>query len=433
MAAGKGSRMTDVTCGKAKCLLPVGGLPLLWYPLNMLRSAGFTEVIVIVPDSVKAEVVKLPERFDLNLKLDVVAIPGQDAELGTADSLRFVHEKLTGGDVIVVSGDVILEDADSFRGLVNLHRRKSSAVTSLLATPCLDLKAVSGTVPGPKTTKYKRERDLIGLKEDQLVFFMAEADVEDEEVRVSRKVLQRVGNLTVNSNLVDAHIYIFKKWICDYLASDPNISTIKGELLPILVRKQFSKATARAEEDTEKSSLTDFVLPETQSVGLSSVPQSQLYSCYAFTSSAPCYRVNTMPAYWHCNKEMMRDTRLEPSAVVGEKAALTKCSVSKDCVIADKTTLNGVSLGQGSRVEEKVRITNTVIMDNVLVKSGSVLEVRSFVVKLFGLKNLLRIALLATVVSSVRSPDSKCLSLERSKQQNQKLRSVSSSSSIRIV
>ena len=183
MAAGKGSRMTDVTCGKAKCLLPVGGRPLLWYPLNMLRSVGFTEVIVIVPDSVKAEVAKFPEKFDLSLKLDVVAIPAQDAEQGTADSLRFVHEKLTGGEVMVVSGDVILEDADSLRSLVNLHRRKSAAMTCLLARPSLDLKTVS--VPGAKTTKYKRERDLIGLKEDHLVFFTAEADVEDEEVRVS--------------------------------------------------------------------------------------------------------------------------------------------------------------------------------------------------------------------------------------------------------
>ena len=373
MAAGKGSRMTDVTCGKAKCLLPVGGRPLLWYPLNMLRSVGFTEVIVIVPDSVKAEVAKFPEKFDLSLKLDVVAIPAQDAEQGTADSLRFVHEKLTGGEVMVVSGDVILEDADSLRSLVNLHRRKSAAMTCLLARPSLDLKTVS--VPGAKTTKYKRERDLIGLKEDHLVFFTAEADVEDEEVRVSSKVLQRVGNFTINSNLVDAHIYIFKKWICDYIASDPNISTIKGELLPILVRRQFSKAKSRAEEEEEKCSLADFAPAEAELPALLSAPHTRLYSCYAFTSSAPCYRVNTMPAYWHCSKEFTRDTRKEHSAVVGEKAALTRCSVSRDCHIADRTTLTGVYLGQGTRVQEKVRITNSVIMDNVLVETGSVLEV----------------------------------------------------------
>merc|ERR1719219_3090386 len=241
---------------------------------------------------------------------------------------------------MVVSGDVILEDADSLRSLVNLHRRKSAAMTCLLARPSLDLKNVS--VPGAKTTKYKRERDLIGLKEDHLVFFTAEADVEEEEVRVSSKVLQRVGNFTVNSNLVDAHIYIFKKWICDYIASDKNISTIKGELLPILVRKQFSKPKADGVECEEKTSLVDFVVPDdftSPKMELSAL----LYSCFAYTSSAPCYRVNTMPTYWHCNNVLRADTRIHPSALVGEKAALTGCSVGRECSIADKTTLTGVT------------------------------------------------------------------------------------------
>ena len=323
-----------------------------------------------MPDTVKTEVSKIPEKYDLSLKLDVVPISSQDAELGTADSLRFVHEKLTGGDVMIVSGDVILDDGD-VRGLVELHRTRSAAMTCLLSRSCVDLKAVS--VPGAKTTKYKREGDLIGLKEDHLVFFTAEADVEEEEVRVSSKVLQRVGNLTVKSNLVDAHIYIFKKWICDYIASDKNISTIKGELLPILVRKQFSKAKT-VENCDEKSSLVDFVVPD----GFTS-PKMEfsplLYSCFAYTSEAPCYRVNTMPTYWHCNTALRATTRLDPSALVGEKASLTDCSVGRDCSIADKTTLTGVSLGQGCKVEEKVRISNCVLMDNVLVKTGSVLEV----------------------------------------------------------
>ena len=304
-----------------------------------------------------------------------MAISSQDAELGTADSLRFVHEKLTGGDVMIVSGDVILDDED-VRGLVELHRTRSAAMTCLLSRSSVDLKAVS--VPGAKTTKYKREGDLIGMKEDRLVFFTAEADVEEEEVRVSSKVLQRVGNFTVNSNLVDAHIYIFKKWICDYIASDKNISTIKGELLPILVRKQFSKAKTDPEDCAEKSSLVDFVVSD----GFPSPKMdfsNSLYSCFAYISEAPCYRVNTMPTYWHCNNILKTDTKVDPSAVVGEKAALTGCSVGRDCCIADKTTLTGVSLGQGCQIEEKVRIINSVLMDNVLVKTGSVLEVIRFI------------------------------------------------------
>lgn len=42
LAAGKGSRMTEITAGKPKCLLPVGNKPLVWYPLFRLQRTGFS-------------------------------------------------------------------------------------------------------------------------------------------------------------------------------------------------------------------------------------------------------------------------------------------------------------------------------------------------------------------------------------------------------
>ena len=96
----------------------------------MLQSNGFTEAIVIVPDSVKSEVTRIPERYGLSLRLDVVGISGQE-DIGTADSLRLVADKLTGADVVLVSGDLVMEE--SLRGLVDLHRMKGAALTSLLA------------------------------------------------------------------------------------------------------------------------------------------------------------------------------------------------------------------------------------------------------------------------------------------------------------
>ena len=41
MAAGKGSRMTELTARKAKCLLPVANLPLVWYPIQLVEKSGF--------------------------------------------------------------------------------------------------------------------------------------------------------------------------------------------------------------------------------------------------------------------------------------------------------------------------------------------------------------------------------------------------------
>ena len=41
LAAGSGSRFGDITSQKAKCLLPIGNLPMIWYPLRMLHKIGF--------------------------------------------------------------------------------------------------------------------------------------------------------------------------------------------------------------------------------------------------------------------------------------------------------------------------------------------------------------------------------------------------------
>ena len=74
-------------------------------------------------------------------------------------------------------------------------------------------------VPGSKSTKYKKERDLVGLAGAQLCLFKAEADVEDE-ISIANRILRAVPRMTVHTNLQDAHLYIFKKWVCDFLIKD---------------------------------------------------------------------------------------------------------------------------------------------------------------------------------------------------------------------
>ena len=68
--------------------------------------------------------------------------------------------------------------------------------------------------------KFKKERDFIGLKGDHLCMMTAEADVEEEEVRISDKVMRSVGSFNINTSLLDAHLYIMKKWLCDFIVHD---------------------------------------------------------------------------------------------------------------------------------------------------------------------------------------------------------------------
>lgn len=150
MAAGKGSRFTDLTANKEKCLLPVGNLPMIWYILNTLQRIGFKEVIVIVHDNVKSEVAAIPKKHGLKLELDLCTVSPKE-DLGTAESLRLVHKKLVSDRIMVLSSDLITDV--QIHNLTDLHLVKGSSVTALFSKTGLDPKNIP--VPGPKT-KHKK-------------------------------------------------------------------------------------------------------------------------------------------------------------------------------------------------------------------------------------------------------------------------------------
>ena len=116
--------------------MPVGGLPLLTYPLAMLKKIGFQEVIVVAPEAVRHEVSALPKKhssFLDGLALDVVTYesPELEDEAGTADAIRLVHSKITANRVMVVSGDLITDFA--VHHLTDMHALHNASVTALYA------------------------------------------------------------------------------------------------------------------------------------------------------------------------------------------------------------------------------------------------------------------------------------------------------------
>lgn len=118
LAAGKGSRMTELTGSLPKCLLSIGNHPMVHYPLMMVQNAGFhgkqlfsfyllnklislnylcymftrTDVLLIVPDSHESEIrAELDSKYSINI--DYFPVP-ENRDLGTADSLRLASKKL---------------------------------------------------------------------------------------------------------------------------------------------------------------------------------------------------------------------------------------------------------------------------------------------------------------------------------------------------
>ncbi|XP_049602894.1 translation initiation factor eIF2B subunit gamma isoform X2 [Syngnathus scovelli] len=367
MAAGGGSRMTDLTYSTPKAMLPVGNRPLIWYPLNLLERVGFDEVIVITTKEVqKMMSTDLKLKMDVKLKLDFVCIP-EDEDMGTADALRHIQPKIK-TDILVLSCDVITDVA--LHEVVDLFRAHDATFAMLMSKA----HEFTETVPGQKGKKKAAEqRDFVGVDQSgKRVLFMAnEVDLED--------------GLSIRKSILNK-----------------SISSIRGELVPYLVRKQFSKARSspKVKDDSDEQSQTksdnstnNELLISSRDDGLLQLAQerscwndhhgdmSEAYHggklrCYVhIMEQGLCYRVNTLAAYIEANrlvpKLLFEEAAVHPSAVISERCQMGSDSmIGALCQIADKTSIKRSTVGSSTAIKEKVRVTNSIIMHGVTIEEG---------------------------------------------------------------
>lgn len=132
LAAGKGTRMKSSV---PKVLHPVSGLPMLAYPVNVLKGLKAEKVVVVVGHGAEA----VRTAFDAS----GVSFVLQKDQLGTGHAVMCALKGLRGfnGDVLILSGDVPLITAETVKGLLKLHRAGAgkkpalSLVTMLLDSP----------------------------------------------------------------------------------------------------------------------------------------------------------------------------------------------------------------------------------------------------------------------------------------------------------
>ena len=120
MAAGKGTRMKELSKGKPKHLIEVGGKPFLYYILSNIKKAGFKEIILVVGYK-KEKMEKFVEEYkaEFNLTLaDQYKIMGREKK-GTAMPVKCVEGAVEDKNFVVVNGDDIYaaEDMATVRNL----------------------------------------------------------------------------------------------------------------------------------------------------------------------------------------------------------------------------------------------------------------------------------------------------------------------------
>lgn len=126
LAAGQGTRMKSTL---PKVLHRIGGRPLVGHVLDTARDLAPAHVVVVVRherDQVAEAVLGVSPEV---VVVDQDEIPGT----GRAVEIALAHLRDFEGDVLVLSADVPLLDADSLIAFVREHRAGSAAVTLLSA------------------------------------------------------------------------------------------------------------------------------------------------------------------------------------------------------------------------------------------------------------------------------------------------------------
>jgi glucose-1-phosphate thymidylyltransferase len=113
IAGGSGTRLDPLTRITNKNLLPVYNKPLIYYPIELLRNSGISEIIIVSGKGHAGQFVEfLTSGKELGIKLSYAV---QENPGGIAQALGLCKDFVKDEKSVVILGDNIFEDYDKIR------------------------------------------------------------------------------------------------------------------------------------------------------------------------------------------------------------------------------------------------------------------------------------------------------------------------------
>jgi mannose-1-phosphate guanylyltransferase / phosphomannomutase len=124
IAGGKGTRLAGVAQDLPKCLIPVGGKPLLQHQIECLKANGFLNIIILTGHLSDKIIESFGDgsSFGVNITYFREKIP-----LGTAGCVKEFEADIGGQDFLVVYGDLLVDM--KFEDLFLFHQSNAAAAT----------------------------------------------------------------------------------------------------------------------------------------------------------------------------------------------------------------------------------------------------------------------------------------------------------------
>eukprot|EP01060_Flectonema_neradi_P016616 TRINITY_DN2323_c0_g1_i1.p1 TRINITY_DN2323_c0_g1~~TRINITY_DN2323_c0_g1_i1.p1 ORF type:complete len:476 (+),score=61.09 TRINITY_DN2323_c0_g1_i1:55-1482(+) len=418
LAGGEGTRLSPLTQGKCKALLPVGNHPILKFSLRWLAKYGYPKPLIVTTDCMKGEI----EQYLSSAGLGNPSIHTVPEDTDTAQALRAVADKIE-RNAIVVSCDTITDV--NLTNLTSYHRSKNATATILM----------KHAKPHDKKSKERYLTEYVGLDEqtNRVTLFASSAELRDP-VDLGRALLTRRPNMLLTRSLLDAHVHIFSKWAVNLIASKERYTSLKHEVLPSLCAHQFRRKTADGnwggldvpppQVDPPLPAI-DFPAPQFSVSDIASQTHNNhptsVYdpvSVYAYiadndgvlckdpldlkalteqvTEGEYISRVNYLSTYLSTNKDLAKSTAAGKYAPEQELLAAdfaanwqkpskegafpAKATVSTPSLVGENyqpeegAIVKATTIGNNVKVGAGSRVSHSVIMDGVIIASGCIID-----------------------------------------------------------
>jgi len=346
--------------------------------LDWLEKAGIVDAIVLTQAMGNAQQklsAYLARGYQGGVHCNLIAV---DEDFGTADAIRSISDRIT-TDFIVLPCDLHTELIP--REFLDHHRINNPTMTALIYEPT----KVEKGFPGKEddTAQY------IGIDttESRLVH-IADYDSSEDEVSLRLSMLWRFPRVKLHVNLQDAHLYIFKHWVLDVIKEKEKISSIRHDLVPLIVKCQYQRKLVEIEnmhKYTKKDDLLDTAM--SLSTVYDDYDENLLNEHDPFKSNFKsnikvntfvyrggyCGRANTIPKYNEMNrltsKQGLSIKRIADTAEVTQKPLIGNDSlVGEYTKIAEKSSVKRSIIGAHCIIGKNVKIANSIIMDHVVIE-----------------------------------------------------------------
>jgi mannose-1-phosphate guanylyltransferase / phosphomannomutase len=347
MAGGEGTRLRPMTSSMPKPLLPVVNRPIMEHVLRLLRKHGLTETVVTVQFLASLVRNYFGDGEELGMSLYYA---NEDTPLGTAGSVKNAEAQLADDSFLVISGDA-LTDID-LSALIEYHREKKALVTVCLTR-----------VPDP------------------LEFGIT---ITDEDGRVER-FLEKPTWGQVFSDTVNTGIYVMEPEVLGYIEPGEQVDW-SGDVFPKLLAEGKSVYGYVAEGYWEDVGTHESYLKAQADVltgrveadidGFEAAPGVWIGEGAEIDPSAvlkgPCYIGDYSKV--EAGAEIREHTVIGSNAVVKTGAFLHRAVIHGNVYIGPQANLRGCVIGKNTDVMRASRVEEgAVVGDECLLEEESII------------------------------------------------------------